>query len=427
MAIEQEASPGVSGAAARGVRSEPPPPSAPRRPPFVRLAVLALVLVLAALLAVFLLRPRPVDLIHLHASGRLDGYETDVAAKTPGRLLSVSVQEGDRVRTGQVLARLDDSSLREQLRSERARARSAGHAADQAANVLRVLQSQIEGARAGLGEASENSTGQIAVADANVASARAAVGEAQAELELARAALALARTKERRSAFLRASGDVSQQNYDDAAEQLRTASATVAARVAALSVAQRQVAAAQSAQAVAGSTRYAPQERQSDLEALQRQYDGARAQEAAARADAASARATAAQVEATLTDLVVRSPIDGIVQARVVEPGAVIGTGRSIVTLIDLRRVYLRAFVAEGDIGRVRVGERAQVYLDSAPSAPLPGRVASIDAEASFTPESVYFQKDRVQQVFGVRVLLDDPRGDAKPGMPADAVIDTGQ
>jgi len=404
-----------------------PSPPAKRRPPFGLIALLLFAVSAIAAIFWYVLRPAPVDLAELHASGRLDGYETDVSAKTPGRLLSVTVQEGDRVRAGQVLARLDDSTLIAQLRAERDRALSAGHAADQAANALRVLQSQIEGARAGVGEAGENSSGQIASAGATSESANAAVAEARAELEQARAALALARTEAGRSAALLATGDVSRQSDDQAREQLRSARAAVAAREAAVSVALRQAAAARSGLTVADSSRFATAQRQSELAALQRQVDGELAQAASARADAASARAAAAQVQATLDDLVVRSPIDGIVQARVLEPGAVVGTGHPIVTLIDLRRVYLRAFVAEGDIGRVRVGERARVYLDSAPNAPLAGRVASIDSEASFTPESVYFQKDRVQEVFGVRVLLDDARGDAKPGMPADAVIDTKQ
>ncbi len=92
--------------------------------------------------------------------------------------------------------------------------------------------------------------------------------------------------------------------------------------------------------------------------------------------------------------------------------------------MVDLNQVYLRGFIPEGQIGNVRVGQAAQVYLDSAPDRPLAAKVAAIDSEASFTPENIYFREDRVQQVFGVRLTIDQPDGFAKPGMPADAEIE---
>jgi HlyD family secretion protein len=76
-------------------------------------------------------------------------------------------------------------------------------------------------------------------------------------------------------------------------------------------------------------------------------------------------------------------------------------------------------------LGRIRVGQAAKVFLDNDPNhqKPLDARIATIDAKASFTPENIYFQRDRVQQVFGVKISIDKPGGLAKPGMPADANI----
>jgi HlyD family secretion protein len=85
--------------------------------------------------------------------------------------------------------------------------------------------------------------------------------------------------------------------------------------------------------------------------------------------------------------------------------------------------VYLRGFIPEGDIGRVRVGQPAKVFLDSDPKRPLAAKVAEIDAQASFTPENIYFQRDRVRQVVGVKLAITTPAGYAKPGMPADAEL----
>ena len=85
--------------------------------------------------------------------------------------------------------------------------------------------------------------------------------------------------------------------------------------------------------------------------------------------------------------------------------------------------MYLRAFVPEGQIGRVRVGQPARVYLDSAPTTPIDAFVSRVDPQATFTPENTYFRDDRVKQVVGVKLEIREGVGYAKPGMPADGEI----
>ena len=114
------------------------------------------------------------------------------------------------------------------------------------------------------------------------------------------------------------------------------------------------------------------------------------------------------------------APFDGTIATRTAEPGEVIQAGTAIVTLIDLTKVYLRGFIPEGEIGRVRVGQRARVFLDSDPNKPLEAVVSRIDPQATFTPENTYFRDDRVKQVVGVKLHLKTGIGYAKPGMPAD-------
>jgi HlyD family secretion protein len=95
----------------------------------------------------------------------------------------------------------------------------------------------------------------------------------------------------------------------------------------------------------------------------------------------------------------------------------------TLVTLLDLGKVYLRGYVPEGDIGKVRVGQPARVFLDSAPDRALAAYVSRIDPEAAFTPENTYFRDERVKQVVGVKLQLREGAGYAKPGMPADGQI----
>ena len=112
-----------------------------------------------------------------------------------------------------------------------------------------------------------------------------------------------------------------------------------------------------------------------------------------------------------------------VARALGAEPGEVVPAGTPVITLIDLSRVYLRGFIPEGQIGRVRVGQQAHVFLDSAPNKPIEAVVMRIDPQATFTPENTYFREDRVKQVVGVKVLLRGAEGFAKPGMPADGEI----
>ena len=149
----------------------------------------------------------------------------------------------------------------------------------------------------------------------------------------------------------------------------------------------------------------------------------ARRQVAAAQADVDRARAQLAEERANRNDLQVVAPFAGTVATRTAEPGEVVTAGTPVITLIDLARVYLRAFVPEGQIGRVRVGQPARVYLDSAPTTPIDAFVSRVDPQATFTPENTYFREERVKQVVGVKLQLRGAIGFAKPGMPADGEI----
>jgi HlyD family secretion protein len=91
--------------------------------------------------------------------------------------------------------------------------------------------------------------------------------------------------------------------------------------------------------------------------------------------------------------------------------------------MVDLTKLYLRGFVPQGEIGKIKVGQQAQVYLDSNPNEPVPAEVIRIDPEVMFTPENTYFKEDRVKQVMGLKLGLRGAYGFAKPGMPADGRI----
>ncbi|PMB30671.1 HlyD family secretion protein [Fischerella thermalis BR2B] len=360
----------------------------------------------------------------LEVSGRIEGYETDIGTKVPGRVMVVTVREGDRVQVGQVLAKLDDSEIQAQLQAAEARLAAAQQQVNQAQRQINVIQSQIEEAQLNLEQAQEDTRGRITQARSALAAAQAQWQQAQAQQEQAESALNLAQIERDRAMKLHQEGAYSQQQLDQAQTALETAQATLRAQQAAVETARRQVNAAKGDLTSVQTTRLNPNIRQTRLQGLQEQLVIARSQWEAAQATVRQVAAERQRILAQVNDLTITSPIDGIVTARSVEPGTVVSSGKTLLTVINPNTVYLRGFIPEGEIGQIRVGQTAKVYLDSAPEQSLAAHVAAIDTEASFTPENIYFRNDRVEQVFGVKISIATPDGLAKPGMPADAEIE---
>ncbi|HEY9880853.1 MAG TPA: HlyD family efflux transporter periplasmic adaptor subunit, partial [Leptolyngbyaceae cyanobacterium] len=385
-------------------------PAAPRRRPKVVLLLPLLLLLGLAGWALWRFWPRP-DTGILELSGRIEGYPTDVDAKVSGRIEGVTVREGERVQQGQLLATLDEAELKAQLEGAQARLRAAKDREQQARLQLGVIQNQIQEVQLTREQATGESAGRVSQAEGNLAAAESGYAEAQAQLRQAQSQLTLARTDRDRTAALYQQGAVSRQQLDQAQTAFETAQQVTSSREAALQAAQRQIKAAAGGLTQAQSSGLNPNIRNAQIATLQQQLGVARAQVTTAQAEVASAQAAVQEASARLSNLQILSPIDGVVQTRSIEPGTVVSPGTTLLTLINADDVYLRGFIPEQEIGQIRVGQSARVYLDSHPEQPLAAKVRAVDATASFTPENVYFKEDRVRQVFGVELTIENPAG----------------
>ena len=119
----------------------------------------------------------------------------------------------------------------------------------------------------------------------------------------------------------------------------------------------------------------------------------------------------------------VAAPFDGTATVKSAELGELVMPGTPIVRLAALDSVWLRVYVPEPELGRVKFGQAAEVTSDTYPGKRYPGRVTEISQEAEFTPKNVQTREERVKLVFGVKIEVDNPNHELKPGMPADAVI----
>ena len=143
-----------------------------------------------------------------------------------------------------------------------------------------------------------------------------------------------------------------------------------------------------------------------------------------ARANVRAAREQLRLARTLLGYTVLRAPFAGVILVRQAELGEVMLPGTPVVTLADLDHVWLRAYVRETDLGRIRWGQEAIIRTDTYPDRRYAGRISFISSQAEFTPKSVETHAERVTLVYRIRIDVENPGHELKPGMPADATID---
>jgi HlyD family secretion protein len=143
----------------------------------------------------------------------------------------------------------------------------------------------------------------------------------------------------------------------------------------------------------------------------------------AAEARLAQAEAGRDLLKKTIADATIISPTAGVVTHKARQPGEFVGPGITLLTIADLANVRLNIYVKEVDLGRIHLGQQAEIRIDSHPERIFDGTVIFISPEAEFTPKNVQTQEERVKLVYRVKIQIPNPEGILKPGMPADASI----
>jgi HlyD family secretion protein len=150
--------------------------------------------------------------------------------------------------------------------------------------------------------------------------------------------------------------------------------------------------------------------------------EGSRKEDIAiARANLTEAGANLGLSRINMGYTVLRAPSAGVITVRQAELGEVVAPGSPVVTLADLDHIWLRAYIAETDLGRIHWGQEATVTTDTYPGKQYYGRISFISSSAEFTPKSVQTYKERVTLVYRIKIDIDNPNHELKPGMPADA------
>ncbi len=276
-------------------------------------------------------------------NGRIEATEIDIAARTPGRLETVNVREGEYVQAGQIVAVMDTATLNAQLRQAEAERQQA--------------QSGVAIARS-----------QLAQRQADLAAVHAVLAQRQAEL-------AVARKRADRSTILAREGAGSQQEADD--DQARVQSARAAVRAT-----------------------------QAQLTATTAAIATATAQLSGAESSVQAADAAARRISVEIDQASLRAPRSGRVQYIVARTGEIVGAGERIIDMIDLSEVYMTFFLPTAAAGRLSLGEEVRLVLDAAPQYVIPARITFVADVAQFTPKTVETRAEREKLMFRVRATI---------------------
>ncbi len=298
-------------------------------------------------------------------NGRIEAVEIDIAAKTPGRIKDILVNEGEFVKTGQALARMDTAVLEAQRKEAEAQLKQALIGIETARSLVRQR-------------------------EAEKVAAAAVIAQREAELDAAKSRLA-------RSEQLAAQNTVSRQVLDDDRAKTQGAKATVSAAQAQLAAAEAAIGAAQS-------------------------------QVVDAEAASEAARATIQRIDADIDDSLLRSPRDGRVQYRVAQPGEVLSAGGRVLNLVDVGDVYMTFFLPTAQAGRVALGSDVRLVLDAAPQYVIPAHASFVADVAQFTPKTVETADERQKLMFRIKAriepeLLQKHLQQVKTGLPGMAYV----
>jgi HlyD family secretion protein len=283
--------------------------------------------------------------------GNVDIRQVDLGFRVSGRLEKMVFEEGDQVKTGDLVAVLD----------------KAPYIAD-----LVTAQGQLAQAEANYAKLKHGNRYQ------EIEEARATVNERQAALDIAE--ITFKRTSQQFKA-----GSSSQQDYDNAAAQKTEAEALL----------------------------------RNAQEALSLEVEGFRVEDIdAGRAAVETAKGQLETAKVNLQDTEIHAPSYGIVLTRVREPGAIVAPQSIVYTITLHKPVWIRAYVSETNLGRLKPGFEVLVFNDAHPDKPFKGQIGFISPQAEFTPKTVETTELRTDLVYRLRILADDPKGELRQGMP---------
>jgi len=374
-----------------------------------KIVILLLVAAIGAALSYGYIRNRKsVDPNKIYISGNFEVTDVEVSFKIAGRVAKRLVSEGEVVTTGQTVAQLDSTDLVQEvtLRKAEVHATQAVLAELEAGSrpeEIREAESSLQMAQARLDELLAGSRSQ------EIDAAKAAVNRAKAEAQRWKAEYQRQAKLYQETVISEREYEAAQTAYQTVHEKLREAEEHLKLVIEGPRKEEIEQARAAVRQAKARRDLVKSGPRKETIERTR------------AELDQAGERLAIAETRLGYATLV--APLSGMVLSENVESGEYVAPGTPVVTIGNLEKVWLRAYINETDLGRVKVGQPVQVTTDTYPGKTYEGKISFISSQAEFTPKNVQTTEERVKLVYRIKVDLLNPAMELKPGMPADATI----
>ncbi|ADV47338.1 HlyD family secretion protein [Nitratifractor salsuginis] len=360
------------------------------------IGLLVLILVgIAAVLIYLKLHPKELPANLVAGTGRIDGDLVNLNTKYPGRIVSLNVDDGVPVKNGMLVARLSSKEFEAQKQSLEDQIAAKNKELKAKEIELSINETKIPQLLHKAQAALKAKESQLQELENSIASQRALVEQDRRDLERMQKLYAQKLIEKHKLEEIRLKYDVDHnalQALDDKRKQLLQAIAIAKSDL-------------------------------SDAIAAQKSLDAMREGVAALRKGIAALEASKAQVEAMIEELTLKSPLTGFTVEKIANTGEVIGAGMPVATLVAPESLYLKIFVDTIENGKIKLHDKAEIFLDAWPDRPIPAEVVRIAQKAEFTPKEVSVRSDRIQRVFAVHLKPLKPDPLLKLGLPAIGVI----
>lgn len=384
--------------------------------------LISLVLIIVAVIAWRLFVTPETDANTLRVSGNIEVTDARLSFKIAGRLETCFVEEGDTIPKGGLLAQIENQDQKIGLRLAQANLAKATsvlaelEAGSRPEEIL-LANAKVLWARQTVLELTRGSRSQeIEAAKSDLDTSLAEAKSAQSQLIQAKEDYDRFSTLYKGNSASRRDFELYRTRHEVTQNQLAQANSRVNTARQALSLRKEGPRAEQIERAKAGLAQAKAEYALVKIGPRKEKLDQARA-----LVDEAKQRVNQAKQQLSYTKLF--APMGGVILTRSAEPGEYLNPAAPVVTLGNLDRPWLRAFINEKDLGRIRLKDTVTVAIDSFPDKQYTGILSFISSQAEFTPKSVQTFEERVKLMFRIKIDLANPDGELKPGMPADALI----
>jgi HlyD family secretion protein len=344
-------------------------------------ALIGILVLVSAVLIYKKLNPKKLPPYLVEAVGRIDGDLIALNTKYPGRVIKMNVDTGDRVKKEEVVAKLNSKEFEDKLKAIeneiKAKENELKFTTSKILNTIKKAELNVKAKEA-----------EIKALDAQIDALKKVISQDKKdELRIAKLVKKnLAKEHELELAKLKTKTDT---------DKLKGLLAKKEALLLALDVAKKDLNIATAAKA--------------NIKALKNAINALNAKKA--------------EIQTVISELTLKSPINGYVDTKVANVGEVLGAGGVVALLIDPKSFYLKVYVDELTNGKIKLGDKAEIFLDSFPNRPIPAVVSKIAKRAEFTPKEVAVRSDRITRVYEVHLKPLKPSPYLKLGLPAIGVI----